>query len=115
MLPADFDADPDARQALAILGGRGDLATRVERIAALLGLDRTADPETLAWMIDRANADPDVFALAARLLAAAGRPRQAVRVLTERAFVTPSFSASELRRLDAAADADEVLALSRRR
>jgi hypothetical protein len=115
MLPSDVDAEPDARQALGILSGRGDVATRVERIAALLGLDRTTDPETLAWMIDRANADTDVLALAARLLAAAGRPRQAVRVLTERAFAAPSLAASELRRLDAKADADEVLALSRRR
>ena len=29
---------------------------RVERVASLLGLDRTSDPESLAWMIDRSDA-----------------------------------------------------------
>lgn len=114
MLPSDFDPDPDARQALAILAGRGELADRVERVASRLGLDRTTDPETLAWQIDR-SADTDLLALAARLLAAAHRPRHPVRVLTERAPSNPFFVAAELRRMGATPDADEVLALSERR
>jgi hypothetical protein len=52
--------------------------------------------------------------LIARLLAAAGRTRDAIRILSERAAVAPEAMAAELHRLGADADAAEVRALFRR-
>jgi hypothetical protein len=100
--------------ALAALAGNGELPRRIERAAALLGLDRTSDPESLAWMIDRRGSHGREILLVARLLAAAHRNHDAVRVLSEWAPAMPAAAAGELRRMGAAADAAEVLRLSRR-
>jgi hypothetical protein len=50
----------------------------------------------------------------ARLLAAAHRSHDAVRVLSEWAPVMPAAAAGELRRMGADADAMEVLTLAKR-
>ena len=114
-LPAQA-VDPDLTTwgALVALAGRGQLATRVEHVAALLGLDRTSDPESLAWMIDRRDSHGREILLVARLLVAAQRRHDAVRVLSEWAPTMPAAAAGELRRMSADADAAEVLALANR-
>ena len=96
------------------LAGQGELASRVEHVAALLGLDRTSDPESLAWMIDRRGSHGREILLVARLLVAAQRRHDAVRVLSEWAPTMPAATAGELRRMGADADAAEVLALANR-
>jgi TonB family protein len=106
--------DRTAMDALALLAGRGELGDRVARIASLLGLDRTSDPESLAWMIDRQSASLSEITLVARLLVAAKRDRDAVRVLSESAQAEPAKIAAELRHMNAAAAATEVLALAKR-
>ena len=108
--------DPDLSTwgALVALAGRGELATRVERVAALLGLDRTSDPESLAWMIDRRDSHGREILLVARLLVAAQRKHDAVRVLSEWAPTMPAAAAGEFQRMGADADAAEVLALASR-
>ncbi|HLK88280.1 MAG TPA: TonB family protein [Polyangia bacterium] len=108
--------DPDLRtwQALTVLAGTGELTTRVERVAALLGLDRTSDAESLAWTIDRRNLSGREILLVARLLAAAHRNHDAIRVLSEQASSMPTATAQELRRMGDGASAAEVLALTRR-
>ena len=100
--------------ALVALAGKGALASRVEHVAALLGLDRTSDPESLAWMIDRRGSHGREILLVARLLVAADRSHDAVRVLSEWAPAMPAATAGELRRMGADADAAEVLTLARR-
>ena len=108
--------DPDLSTwgALVALAARGELSTRVEQVAALLGFDRTSDPESLAWMIDRRGSRGREILLVARLLVAAHRNHDAVRVLSEWAPAMPAAAAGELRRMGADAEATEVLALSRR-
>jgi hypothetical protein len=110
------EVDPELSTwgALVALAGKGELTTRVEHVAALLGLDRTSDPESLAWMIDRRGSHGREILLVARLLVAAHRSHDAVRVLSEWAPVMPAAAAGELRRMDADADATEVLRLSNR-
>jgi TonB family protein len=110
----DLAPDRATVDAMAALAGAGTLPDRVEKVAALLGLDRTTDPENVAWMIDRRHATFHEVALVARLLDAAGRRRDAVRVLSERAPTDPSTVAAELRLLGAQADATEVIQLSKR-
>jgi TonB family protein len=100
--------------ALVTLAGKGELGSRVEQVAALLGLDRTSDPESLAWMIDRRGSHGREILLVARLLRAAARGHDAIRVLSEWAPVMPAAAAGELRRMGADADAAEVLALAQR-
>jgi TonB family protein len=114
--PASPAAEPDlpTEQALAALAEKGALAARVEEIASLLGLDRTSDPESLAWMIDRRNPVGREVLLVARLLVAAHRTADAIRVLSEWAPTMPAATAEELRRMGAGPSATEVLALSRR-
>ena len=107
--------NPVGEEALAILAEGAPLADRVTRLCERLGLDRTTDPETAAWSIDRRGADLSTIVLVARLLAAAGRSADAVRVLSERAPFAPDAVVAELRRLDAARDADEVEALQKRK
>ena len=114
---AEQAVDPDLStgKALLALSEKGDLATRVEHVAALLGLDRTSDPESLAWMIDRRQTNGREMLLVARLLVAAHRNHDAIRVLSEwAAAAMPAASAEELRRMGAGADAAEVLSLARR-
>jgi hypothetical protein len=108
--------DPDLSTwgALLALAGKGELASRVEHVAALLGLDRTSDPESLAWMIDRRGSHGREILLVTRLLVAAGRNHDAVRVLSEWAPTMPAAAAEELRHMGAEADATEVLALAKR-
>jgi TonB family protein len=110
------DPDPDLSTwgALLALAGKGELASRVEHVAALLGLDRTSDPESLAWMIDRRGSHGREILLVGRLLVAAHRSHDAVRVLSEWAPTMPAAAAQELRRMGADADATAVLALARR-
>jgi hypothetical protein len=105
---------PASEEALAILAGPEALETRVRHLCERLGLDRTGDPETAAWSIDRRDIDLSTVVLVARLLAAAGHPADAVRVLSERAPLAPAAVVEELRRQDAAHDADEVEVLQRR-
>jgi hypothetical protein len=108
------DLDRSLFDSLAILARPGTLADRVARIASLLGFDRTSDPETVAWTIDRSGASLDQMVLVARLLDAAGRRHDAVRVLSERARFEPGLVAAELRRMKEEGEAVEVLALSKR-
>ena len=108
------DSDFPNWEALMVLAGKGELDGRVERVASLLGLDRTSDPESLAWMIDRRDPSGQEIMLVARLLVAAHRDYDAVRVLPEWAAAMPAATATELRRMGADADAAEVLALARR-
>ena len=114
--PADPVVDPDVSTwgALVALAAKGELATRVEHVAALLGLDRTSDPESLAWMIDRRGSHGREILLVARLLVAADRSHDAVRVLSEWAPTMPAAAAEELRRMGAGADASEVQTLANR-
>ncbi len=114
--PAVQAVDPDLSTwgALVALAAKGDLANRVEQVAALLGLDRTSNPESLAWMIDRRGSHGREILLVARLLVAAHRSHDAVRVLSEWAPAMPAAAAGELRRMDADADAAEVLELANR-
>lgn len=107
--------NPVSEAALTILAGREPLAVRVTRVCERLGLDRTSDPETAAWSIDRTDGDVTTAILVARLLAAAGRPADAVRVLSERAPVAPDAVVTELRRQDASRDADEIETLQKRK
>jgi TonB family protein len=102
--------DPAVTEALAILAGSGPLAGRVARVAARLDLPETADAESLAWTIDRSQAKLDLLVLVARLLVAAARTHDAVRVLSERAAVSPRPIAAELRRIGQEGDARDVLA-----
>jgi len=102
----------DTHQALAILAGPGDLAERVARVSEFLELARMGDPESLAWTIDRRGAGLQEVTLVARLLVAAGRNHDAIRVLSERAAEAPESVAGELRRIGAEKDAAEVLELS---
>ncbi len=106
--------DPAVTGALAILGGPGPLAGRVERVATSLDLPETADAEILAWTVDRAEADVDLIVLVARLLVAAGHTHDAVRVLSERAVASPARVAAELRRIGQDAEAGEVLTRAHR-
>ena len=106
---------PASVQALEILAGDEPLATRVTHLCERLGLDRTNDPETAAWSIDRGGADLSTVILVGRLLAAAGRSPDAVRVLSERAPLAPASVVEELRHLGAGHDADEVEVLQRRK
>lgn len=101
---------------LVALAGDGELAARVERVAALLGpdRDRTSDPESLAWTIDRRGQDGREIVLVARLLTAAHADRDAVRVLFEGASDMPLATAEELRSMGAEADAAEVLTVAKR-
>jgi TonB family protein len=94
---------------LLILAEKGPLADRVGRVATLLDLPETADAEGLAWTIDRSQADVDLIVLVARLLVAAGRIHDAVRVLSERAVTSPERIAAELGRIGQEAEAAEVL------
>jgi TonB family protein len=115
--PAAVSAvDPDLPtwQALAALAQKGDLAARVERVASLLGLDRTSDPESLAWMVDRRSQSGREIPLVARLLVAAHRTADAIRVLSEWAPTMPAATAEEFRRLGAGPSATEVLSLAER-
>ena len=114
--PPEQAVDPDLSTwgALVALEGKGVLANRVEDVAALLGFDRTSDPESLAWMIDRRGSHGREILLVARLLVAADRSHDAVRVLSEWAPSMPAAAAEELRRIGANADAAEVLALANR-
>jgi hypothetical protein len=114
--PPEQAVDPDLSTwgALVALEGKGVLANRVEDVAALLGFDRTSDPESLAWMIDRRGSRGREILLVARLLVAADRSHDAVRVLSEWAPTMPAAAAEELRRIGANADAAEVLALANR-
>jgi hypothetical protein len=107
-------SDHSLVDALGILAGRGEVGDRVERIASLLGLDRTLDPESLAWMIDRHDASLDEVILVARLLVAGKAAHDAIRVLSERAYVERARIAAEFRRMAASADAAEVVVLARR-
>ena len=111
--PAD-DSDPAVVQSLVILAGKGSVADRVGQVATRLDLPDTSDPEGLAWTIDRTQADVDLIVLVARLLVAAGRTRDAVRVLSERAVASPERIAAELVLIGQQADAQEVLAHARR-
>jgi hypothetical protein len=113
-LPAPTPASA-SEEALEILAGPEPLATRVTRVCDRLELDRTSDPETAAWSIDRLDIDLSTEILVARLLTAAGRPAEAVRVLSERAPLAPGAVVEELRHLGAAHDADEVEVLRRRK
>jgi len=106
--------DRPAREALAALAGREQLARRVERVAELVGIERTDDAETAAWLIDRREASLAQVTLVAHLLVAAHRTHDAIRVLTERAALDPTPVATELRRIGAEPAAAEVLALARR-
>jgi TonB family protein len=108
--------DPDLSTwgALVALAAKDERSSRVEHVAALLGLDRTSDPESLAWMIDRRGSHGREILLVARLLVAADRRHDAVRVLSEWAPTMPAAAAGELRRMGANADATEVLTLARR-
>ena len=65
-------------------------------------------------MIDRRSATLQQITLVARLLDAANRRQDAVRVLSERAAAEPGTIAAELRHLGVEADAEEVLALAKR-
>ncbi|HVV52983.1 MAG TPA: AgmX/PglI C-terminal domain-containing protein, partial [Polyangia bacterium] len=100
--------------ALALFAKEAPLPDRVAEVCRRLGLDRTTDPETAAWSIDRTGADLPTMTLVARLLAAAGRLPDAVRVLSEHAPFAPRPIAAELRRLGAARDAQEIETLERR-
>ena len=100
-------------EALATLAA-GVTPERIERIASLLGLRRIANAEVLAWTIDRRAGGLDLTLLVARLLELAKRHDDAIRVLSEAARDNAPTIAAELRRMGAAADADEVLALARR-
>jgi hypothetical protein len=110
MAPAPSAKVDDALATLA-----GDVTPeRIERISSLLGLRRISSAEVLAWTIDRRAGGRDLTLLVARLLELAKRHDDAVRVLSEAARDNAPKIAAELRRIGAAADADEVLALARR-
>jgi hypothetical protein len=102
--------DPAVGEALAILAETGPLDARLARVASQLDLPATSDAEGLAWTIDRNKADVELIVLVARLLVAADRTRDAVRVLSERAASSPDRVAAELRRIGQPAGAAEVLA-----
>jgi hypothetical protein len=114
--PPEPAVDPDlsTEQTLVALAGDGELTGRVEHVASLLGLDPTSDPESLAWMIDRHSTSGKEILLVARLLVAAHRDHDAVRVLSEWATAMPAAAAEELRRMGAEVDAAEVLSLAKR-
>jgi len=112
--PPAVAPERESSAALAVLAGDGTLTERTTRIAAQLGLTGISDPESLAWTIDRQTAGPEKMTLIARLLAAAGKTGDAVRILSERAAVAPEAMAAELHRLGADSDATEVRALFRR-
>jgi hypothetical protein len=115
-VPAEAaDADLPATEALAILGGLAPLADRVSQIAVRLSLDGVSDPETLAWTLDRHAASRNRIILIARLLVAAGRLPDAIRVLSEHAPLDREAIGAEMRRLGADADAAELLSLAERR
>lgn len=105
-------APPDAVQrSLAILNEKADLTDRVQRIAAELRLAPTADPERVAWILDRRGATLDRLLLIARLLQAADRQADACRILSERAVTDHGAIAAEYRRTGARSDADRVIEL----
>ena len=108
------EPDQASLDALAILSESGPVAERVRRIAALLGLEPTSEPENVAWMIDRPRASLSQLVLVARLLDTANRRHDAVRILSERAAAAPVTIAAQLRTMGAEPDASEVLALDRR-
>ena len=110
MAPAPSAKVDDALATLA----EGVTPQRIERISSLLGLRRISSAEVLAWTIDWRAGDLDLTLLVARLLEVAKRHDDAVRVLSEAARDNAPKIAAELRRIGAAADADEVLALARR-
>jgi hypothetical protein len=100
-------------EALAILADRATVV-RIEWIAVRLGYHGVSDPVVLAWTIRRRSAGLQTQLLVARLLDAAQRRHDAVRVLSEAARDQPDAIAGELRRMGADADAAEVLALKQR-
>jgi len=100
-------------EALATLS-KGSGTAQIERISSLLGLRRLASAEVLAWTVDRRAGGFETSLLVARLLELTKHPRDAVRVLSESAALAPDAVAAELRAIDAAADADEVLRLAKR-
>jgi len=100
----------DALAALA----RGKGADQIEKISSLLGLRRTSSAEALAWTIDRRTGGTETRLLVARLLELGKRHRDAVRVLSERAYADPDAISAEMRKLGASADAAEVMRLVKR-
>jgi hypothetical protein len=112
--PSKPPRDP-ASEALAVLRREGPIDDRVRRICALLGMAAMTDPEALAWSIDRREGSFRQVVLVGHLLHVAGRGREAVRVLSERAPASPEPVAAELHLLGADADAAEVRALAARR
>jgi Vault protein inter-alpha-trypsin domain/von Willebrand factor type A domain len=108
------DGDPPATEALGILAGPGPLEDRVQRVASRLGLDGASDAESLAWTLDRHGASRNRIILVARLLTAAHRERDAVRVLSEHAPSDREAIGAEMRRLGADADAAELVSLAER-
>jgi len=105
--PRTFD------EALALLA-KGKGPDQIEKISGLLGLHRTSSAQALAWTIDRRSGGTDMRLLVARLLELAKRHRDAVRVLSERAYADPQAISAEMRKLGADDDAAEVLRLAKR-
>jgi hypothetical protein len=108
------DADLPATEALAMLDGLAPLPDRVAQVAGRLSLDGVSDPESLAWTLDRHAASRNRIILIARLLVAAERLPDAIRVLSEHAPFDREAIGAEMRRLGADADAAELLSLAER-
>jgi TonB family protein len=100
-------------EALATLA-KGAGTPEIERISSLLGLRRLSSAEVLAWTIDRRGGAFETHLLVARLLELTNHHRDAIRVLSESAAVSPDAVATELTAIRAGRDAAEVLRLAKR-
>ena len=113
---------PDAPWAvsLAALRGKGELAERVAKVAAMLVAPTTESPSVLAWWIVERHLRsgppiPGACILAANLLREANQPRDAGRILSEAGGVDLVATTAEFRRWSSGPDVARLTELAARK
>jgi TonB family protein len=113
---------PDApwEVSLAALRGKGELAERVAKVAAMLVAPATESPSVLAWWIVERHLRsgppiPGACILAANLLREANQPREAGRILSEAGGVDLVATTAEFRRWSSGPDVARLNELAARK
>ena len=105
---------------LAALRGKGELADRVAKVAAMLVAPTTESPSVLAWWIVERHLRsgppiPGACILAANLLRAANQPHEAGRILSEAGGVDLVAITAEFRRWSSGPDVARLTELAARK
>jgi hypothetical protein len=105
---------------LAALRGKGELAERVAKVAAMLVAPATESPSVLAWWIVERHLRsgppiPGACILAANLLREANQPHEAGRILSEAGGVDLVATTAEFRRWSSGPDVTRLTALAARK